>query len=179
MSIRTCLLAATLLTTAGTADAAQFLFQYHADFGIVEGQLSGTLRADHNTVDVTAINALTVAGVAAPALPVLLTGDAFYHFDYIGRTPTVTFDGSTIDFMACTDISCLTGGVFDPDTIAFHPIAVFDFPGLPTGGLSEDTTPARWTLALVPEPASWAMMVVGFGLVGAALRGRQRLRFAV
>lgn len=30
------------------------------------------------------------------------------------------------------------------------------------------------TLAPVPEPASWAMMVAGFGLAGGALRGRRR-----
>lgn len=30
----------------------------------------------------------------------------------------------------------------------------------------------RANLALVPEPASWAMMVVGFGLVGGAIRRR-------
>jgi hypothetical protein len=26
----------------------------------------------------------------------------------------------------------------------------------------------------VPEPASWAMMLVGFGAIGAAIRGRRR-----
>lgn len=29
------------------------------------------------------------------------------------------------------------------------------------------------TVSAVPEPASWAMMIAGFGLVGAAVRGRQ------
>ncbi len=28
--------------------------------------------------------------------------------------------------------------------------------------------------AAVPEPATWAMMIAGFGLAGAALRHRQR-----
>jgi hypothetical protein len=33
--------------------------------------------------------------------------------------------------------------------------------------------------ASVPEPATWAMMIVGFGMVGGALRRRQarRVRF--
>jgi hypothetical protein len=31
----------------------------------------------------------------------------------------------------------------------------------------------RGNLSLVPEPASWAMMVIGFGLVGSAVRRRQ------
>ena len=35
--------------------------------------------------------------------------------------------------------------------------------------------------AAVPEPASWAMMIVGFGMIGAGMRYRQRrtvLRYA-
>jgi len=32
------------------------------------------------------------------------------------------------------------------------------------------------SLSAAPEPAAWAMMVAGFGLVGAGLRGRQRVR---
>ena len=35
----------------------------------------------------------------------------------------------------------------------------------------------RGNLAAVPEPASWAMMVIGFGLVGSAVR-RRTLAFA-
>ena len=34
-------------------------------------------------------------------------------------------------------------------------------------------------LAAVPEPATWAMMMVGFGLIGAAMRGRRPARVAV
>jgi hypothetical protein len=30
------------------------------------------------------------------------------------------------------------------------------------------------TAALVPEPASWAMMMLGFGGLGAVLRGKRR-----
>lgn len=30
------------------------------------------------------------------------------------------------------------------------------------------------SIAAVPEPASWAMMIAGFGMVGGALRGRRR-----
>lgn len=38
----------------------------------------------------------------------------------------------------------------------------------------EPSTPA----AAVPEPASWAMMIAGFGLVGGALRRRSLTRVA-
>jgi hypothetical protein len=42
--------------------------------------------------------------------------------------------------------------------------------------LSIDGTPVPGP---VPEPATWAMMVIGFGAVGAAMRRRSvRVRFA-
>ncbi len=33
-------------------------------------------------------------------------------------------------------------------------------------------------IAAVPEPATWAMMIFGFGMVGGAMRRRQKVRFA-
>ncbi len=37
----------------------------------------------------------------------------------------------------------------------------------------------RGQLAQVPEPASWAMLIVGFGLIGSSLRRRTRVTIAV
>jgi hypothetical protein len=34
-------------------------------------------------------------------------------------------------------------------------------------------------IAAVPEPESWAMMIVGFGMVGAGVRGRRYTARAV
>ena len=41
-------------------------------------------------------------------------------------------------------------------------------------------TIARLGAAAVPEPATWALMLLGFGVIGAAMRGRRRtgVRFA-
>ncbi|HEV2595235.1 MAG TPA: PEPxxWA-CTERM sorting domain-containing protein [Sphingomicrobium sp.] len=38
-----------------------------------------------------------------------------------------------------------------------------------------------WTTSAVPEPASWAMMLVGFGIMGAAMRSRrkQEMKFSL
>lgn len=43
-------------------------------------------------------------------------------------------------------------------------------------GVFQGFTPVHYRLSIdaVPEPASWAMMIAGFGLAGAALRGRRR-----
>lgn len=44
------------------------------------------------------------------------------------------------------------------------------------GGAALDYAPAQFDAGpgAVPEPATWAVMVLGFGSVGAALRGRRR-----
>ncbi len=57
------------------------------------------------------------------------------------------------------------GVAFEFDTIgASHA----SYPNVPNGG-----TPATLPAAVVPEPASWALMVGGFGLVGFAARRRR------
>lgn len=48
-------------------------------------------------------------------------------------------------------------------------------------GLAADNFALRATLApvgVVPEPSAWALLIVGFGVVGSALRRRQALAFA-
>lgn len=41
------------------------------------------------------------------------------------------------------------------------------------GAYSNDSTGVTFTMTRVPEPASWAMLLAGFGLTGAALRRRR------
>jgi hypothetical protein len=41
------------------------------------------------------------------------------------------------------------------------------------------TASLTYDIAAVPEPASWAMMIAGFGLAGAAVRRRQPVRAAI
>ena len=65
-----------------------------------------------------------------------------------------------------------TGGGLDFDNVALfvHPPPPHD------NSRSAISTYAIFTpsVSVVPEPATWAMMIVGFGAVGAALRGKRR-----
>jgi hypothetical protein len=46
-------------------------------------------------------------------------------------------------------------------------------------GILNGTITFTYAAAAVPEPASWAMMIAGFGLIGSAMRrGTTRVRFA-
>ena len=94
------------------------------------------------------------------------------------------------------------GGVFSPSAIWIDGInTAFTAPLLGTAGLVNFTGlnltgnthsiqffqpgDATWTFVsevqfssgAVPEPASWAMMITGFGMVGGAMRRRQSRRF--
>ncbi|MES2903916.1 MAG: PEPxxWA-CTERM sorting domain-containing protein [Pseudomonadota bacterium] len=46
-------------------------------------------------------------------------------------------------------------------------------PGLLTGLVAASATPVA-VAAAVPEPTNWAMMLLGFGAVGVAMRRRRR-----
>ena len=41
------------------------------------------------------------------------------------------------------------------------------------GDFANDSTGVNFSLSYVPEPASWALLIVGFGLTGAAMRRRR------
>jgi uncharacterized protein (TIGR03118 family) len=47
-----------------------------------------------------------------------------------------------------------------------------------TAGLHEESEGLFGVLSVVPEPASWALMILGLGLAGSALRGRRTMRHA-
>lgn len=65
---------------------------------------------------------------------------------------------------------------FAPKTVSFGPssgIRSVVFSALDPQGFSFDDFRFS-TLSAVPEPSSWAMMILGFGLVGGAMRFRDR-----
>jgi hypothetical protein len=96
-------------------------------------------------------------------------------FDYAGLTgfTEVYFTGYTGSDFLFTGINlevvnCPVNGCF---LLATGPD--FENYGYAYGSLSVDSTGA------VPEPASWAMLIAGFGLTGAAMRRRSRTAAAI
>ena len=79
--------------------------------------------------------------------------------DYTGFVSNPTFD-SRITYI--TDLFTLNGGANSP---LVEPTATV---GAPYGWFG-----ANIELSPVPEPAAWAMMLLGAGLIGASLRRRQ------
>lgn len=176
--LKTAALSAALVCAASAAQAGTYAFSYTSGATTLSGRFTGTLQNDGNTVLIDSLvgNTVRYNGVGGAPLPVLLTANAFYDVDFKGRAPSVTFDGSWVDFMACTDLSCFEGVVFDPDTIAFvYPVAVSSDAW---GGVNEEFDSSKWTLSAVPEPATWGLMIAGFAGAGLALRRRRELTLA-
>ena len=80
-----------------------------------------------------------------------------------------------------------TGGLCQMAIVTANDLAIFDAMGwnlnldiLSNPGYQKSTSRILWDYFAVPEPSSWAMMIAGFGLMGAAIRRRAKttLRFA-
>jgi hypothetical protein len=151
---------------ADAADAAVWNFSYQSSSVLLAGQLEGTLQPDGNTVVISAIvGTPTVNG--SPAVPLPFVNSYANYLISIIANPVVTLDGSAMDFLACTSGACIDGFFFFAD-----PGGSFGG-GDSFGSVFEPFDANSWSLSLVPEPASWALMIAGFGLVGSAVRRRK------
>ena len=111
-------------------------------------------------------------GTFAPAQGSLDVGaNTLTYFANVGAGySTSSFNGFRIDFdRAITSVSFLGGKT--PTGFSFSGNSVFLNVSGQTYAASDFTS---LSITAVPEPAQWAMMIGGFGLVGAATRRRTR-----
>jgi hypothetical protein len=81
-------------------------------------------------------------------------------------------DGGS-NFLAITATNFSTGN--GEDFLTFEGQVVnFDFQGAPVYTFAR-FTPSQAVAAAVPEPGTWAMMLLGFGAIGATMRRRRRV----
>lgn len=88
---------------------------------------------------------------------------------------SVTFNGTSFDIASSGDIEFrfLQGLAISPG------LQTLGISGISGGNGSYAGTFSVATLAAIPEPASWAMMLIGFSAVGSTLRRRRRQTTAV
>ena len=147
-------------TTTFTGLGAQYGSQYDIlTFNAVTGNIGGSGTYLINTLDFTAGS-----------------NSYFTHVDSGTLTNTGTFGGTPFSFSLPYTISI--GSVTDSITLGGNTVklngALYHFN---TVTLSSDGPTSSGDLTAtvaVPEPATWGMMLVGFGAMGAAMRSRRR-----
>jgi len=144
----------------------------------------------------------TLAGAINPALPGLYvigvnTGTgAIAPFAGIGEPNVIFNQVAVVQKTGATAIGAnnLTATILDNTFSLVVPLGLLPSTGFtpenygwnlwPRNGLGNnnqisDFAPENSTLAAIPEPATWAMMLIGFGALGAVLRRRRTATTAV
>lgn len=151
------------LALAGIAEAASFRFSYTTQSGnVLAGELEGALQADGDTVLVSNVFAPTFNGLDGLELTWF---DSTLSFLGIANTEAaVSFSGSTMDLIACTDSSCFDGFLFESSGVFGSP---YHSSSSAYGNAQEAFNAANWELEStdVPEPSLvlGTLLAVGVG----------------
>jgi hypothetical protein len=135
------------------------------------GYIAGSISADGNANVAVSVENTSPGGIVAPGFddnPNIVnlvftytgpdfrnTGGPFTPFDFDGLSARSTFGGMGVD--------------------AFFGLSTKNNPdGVPGGSNTPVFSLGQVTVPAVPEPAAWAMMLGGFGLLGGMARRRSR-----
>lgn len=165
------------LLAGGSANAAMFNFSY-SGAGVAA---SGTLTTTDTATIIKGQQAFTITGVTGTR-----NGDVI---DQLFPAATVVdFNGDRTDNYLFTTGPFLTFNGFgfgvagdSPNTLYnpyFDGSSYVEFVSNPPSGVAVnplDSFSLTRATAAVPEPATWAMFLGGFGLLGATMRRRQRV----
>jgi hypothetical protein len=163
---------AVMLSLASAASATTFNWSYSGLNGYAVSA-SGTLQATPlggGAYQVTSItgtrNGSAITGLTNYAIEDNQVYDTVPHLDFLGLAFNVGSDAFNIYFWD------VTTGQYSCGAIGYCEIG----PGVSgTDGLGPPADPTHQidvSLSAVPEPSTWGMMLIGFGVLGAALRRR-------
>jgi hypothetical protein len=181
MTFKHFLLAAVALATTTTANAAVFNLNYRlADGQTIAAQLEGELLSDGDTVAINSVIGFPSYNGASISTGLADVFSASYVFSEGAADPQafLTLNGS-----GQADLWMSNGFAGDSTAFIVVPGQGFDpTPAVNTRGAFGQTAEyfvsANYSLTAantgaVPEPASWALMIGGFGLIGASARRRR------
>jgi hypothetical protein len=168
----------TLTSTDSTFSVLRFVFDTPISFG------------DMTSLSVDYVNNLGGIGGGAPRIAMITSGGNFeINFGPAGSFVDPTLGaGNTGNLLALTDVgrynlSGIGGSQYTDRTAALSLASGFNVLRASLildsfGGNNRNFTingiSAEGATGAVPEPATWAMMIIGFGLVGCTMRRKQR-----
>jgi hypothetical protein len=160
-----------VIFTGTTTDSNDLMLSSGQGQAKITGALDTGTSSPNDTFGLTAFN-------------LALEGDALFNWIELSLTGTGTVTFSLLDDSGTTFTSDANGDfIFDltngQNKFAFDAINGQSIAGLSftvAGGTVDTVSQVRINpaFALVPEPATWGMMLIGFGAIGFAMRRKRR-----
>ncbi len=174
------LTAATLLMiTAVLGQAGTLNFSYNTGSVIFAGTMTGTLQGDNNTFVVSSFGPFTVGGAAGPSLGIV---DSVDHSVFgVTQVPTVSLDGSYMDFVACSTITCSDNGVLGFASGNMFAAVVTHVPfqlGSDDLGGSSAFNASNWSASVAGDAPEPGTLTLGFAAAAFATALSRRKRLA-
>jgi hypothetical protein len=172
-------IAAIAACAATPASAAEFVFTFDTTstlFGGPAQTIRGVFTTSDTPVDRFGQTGLEITGIRGTINDVAISGlfaIAGNPYYYITTGPTF-LDGSGVRFNAgaATNIAFFHQDGVDANTYRVNGNGTIS-------AFGPATSSRLGAVAAVPEPSTWAMMLVGFGGIGATMRRRRRQTLAL
>ena len=158
--------------TGSTTDSSNLMFSSGQGQATITGALDTSTQNPNDTFGITSFNVALADNGLFNWIELSLMGSGTVSFSLLDDLGNVFTSDGTGDF-----IYDLTNG---QNKFAFQAVDGQSIAGLSfdvTGGTVSSVSQIRIgqaAAAVVPEPATWAMMLLGFGAVGFAMRRRRR-----
>ena len=172
MRVKLCLVAAIgAFAAVAPASAAQFTFSFTPSQSLLGTSYSGSgiFTTSDTAMSVNNQTAFAVTGVSGTINGSAINNVAGGNYGNYFTTGGYFLDGSGINITTANGMSL---NFFNQSSNNIYRVNGTN----PFGTFYVNATSAA-AAATVPEPAAWALMVGGFGLVGAAMRQRRRAVF--
>ncbi len=170
-----------LTGTATLFSADPLIANFPVTGGTLDASLAGQIRHDGSGLILTnGTNIVDVGNFVIDTVQSLVFGDVSLNGSAVGSgIGLFSFDLATVTVPQLTDLSNPILGLFitaDTAGLLTSAFGVADLTGVQFGRAA--TAPVL-AAGAIPEPATWAMMILGFGVVGFAMRrGRAAGRVA-
>lgn len=158
-----------VIFTGTTTDSSDLRLSSGQGQAVVTGALDAGTSNPNDTFDITAFNLALENDATFDWIELSLAGTGTVSFSLLDDSGTTFTSDASGDF-----IFDLTNGL---NKFAFQAINGQSIAGLSftvaDGGVTS-VRQIRIDSAVVPEPATWAMMLLGFGAIGFTMRRRRR-----